>query len=315
MPAQPVSARPRGGFTLLEMLIVIVLLGVVMGGMLTLLVRQQRFYASARELIDMRSNVRQALGVLPADLRGVSSVGGDIYAMSDTSLHFRATFGSTVLCSITVAGGNTIVIPPQTLARRNTLTSWLFQPVIGDSLFIYDEGPEIGNQDDSWRRFAITNFVAVTGVNGCPQIGTTALIQAADATQQSYQLTLSANLGTAIRVGAPIRFFRRVKYNLHQAGDSKWYLGFGDCLSTRSPPCSTTQAVSGPYRPASGTAGQSGLSFAFYDSTGAVTANRAAVARVDIVVRGQTQLRTDGTTGPESRRDSLSMTVGVRNRT
>src|SRR5437870_13788722 len=93
-----VSAR-RAGFTLIELLISMVLMGLVSGAIAQMLLRQQRFYNSTNDLINTRQQIRQAAAMLPADLRGISSVGGDISVMSDSALEFRSVSGRSVVCS------------------------------------------------------------------------------------------------------------------------------------------------------------------------------------------------------------------------
>ena len=48
----------------------------------------------------MRNSLRDLGEAIPSDLRGISSVGGDIYAMSDSSVDFRLATGISVICSI-----------------------------------------------------------------------------------------------------------------------------------------------------------------------------------------------------------------------
>src|SRR5213596_3798938 len=87
------------GFTLIELVIAMVLMSLVGGAIVKLLLQQQRFYNSTSDLIQTRQQIRQAAAMLPSDLRGISSVGGDIYAMSDSALEFRSVFGSSVVCA------------------------------------------------------------------------------------------------------------------------------------------------------------------------------------------------------------------------
>src|SRR5213075_3310998 len=70
------SQRRRAGFTLIEILVVLVLMGVFMAAMVKLLLRQQRFYNSTSQLIQTRSQLRQTAFMLPSDLRGISRQGG-----------------------------------------------------------------------------------------------------------------------------------------------------------------------------------------------------------------------------------------------
>src|SRR5439155_792369 len=88
----------RAGFTLVELIITLVLVSFVAGAIVKLLLRQQRFYNSTTELIETRQQIRQAAAMLPSDLRGISSIGGDIYVMTDSSLEFRSVFGSSIVC-------------------------------------------------------------------------------------------------------------------------------------------------------------------------------------------------------------------------
>src|SRR4029077_12230976 len=89
----------RAGFTIIELLISMVLMSLVAAAIVQLLLRQERFYNSTTDLIQTRQQIRQAAAMLPADLRGISSVGGDIYVMSDSALEFRSVFGSSVVCA------------------------------------------------------------------------------------------------------------------------------------------------------------------------------------------------------------------------
>src|SRR5207249_7641272 len=99
----------RAGFTLIELVIAMVLMSLVGGAIVKLLLRQSRFYNSTTDLIQTRQQLRQAAAMLPSDLRGISSVGGDIFSMSDSALEFRSTFGSSVVC--VNAGGTLSTVP------------------------------------------------------------------------------------------------------------------------------------------------------------------------------------------------------------
>src|SRR5258708_4762081 len=89
----------RAGFTLIELLISMVLMSVLAGAIVMLLLRQQRFYNSTSSLIQTRQQIRQAAAMLPSDLRGISSIGGDISVLTDSALEFRSVFGSSIVCS------------------------------------------------------------------------------------------------------------------------------------------------------------------------------------------------------------------------
>src|SRR5256886_14174259 len=134
----------RAGFTLVELLIAMGLMSLVGGAIVSLLLRQQRFYNSTTELIQTRQQVRQAAAMLPSDLRGISSAGGDISVMTDSALEFRSVFGSSVVCSNTAGSLSTV---PRILAKGSIMTSWSRQPAVGDSLAVYNDSSSFAATD------------------------------------------------------------------------------------------------------------------------------------------------------------------------
>jgi hypothetical protein len=278
-----------------------------------LMLRQQRFYNSTTELIQTRQQIRQTAAMLPSDLRGISSIGGDIYAMTDSSLEFRSVFGSSIVC---VNAGGVLSTVPRVLARGSAMTNWATQPAVGDSVAVYNDGNNMGAADDVWSRSEITAVTPVTGnvANGCPTASN--LVQLGDLTANnpSFRLGLQPAAAVTIRPGAAMRFFRRVRYSLYKGPDARWYLGFYDCLRIRTPNCNAVKPIAGPFQPYA-TNGTSGLQFAYYDSTGAVTTNRTLVARISLIVRGQGEAPVNLTgAGASVFRDSLRIEVGLRNR-
>ena len=303
----PRTRRP--GFTIVELIVAMVLFGIVMAAAMQVIVKQQRFYRGAGELLEMRTGLRQGVVTLTSDLRAIYPADGDIYDWSRSKIGFRSITGSSILCLMPTT--TTIVIPPATLVQNNTLTTWLTPPVAGDSVLIYDEGREVGNDDDLWRSHKITNVATATSTNAC--LPTTGYTITGDATS-SIQYTISPALSSTTVTGAPMRFFRRVDYGLYQASDGEWYLGASDCLPGRTPECSSYQPVSGPYRPLAGAA-SSGLVLTYFDSAGSSltpgTGSRTKLARIGVIVRGETDapFSTD-----QFQRDSATFIIGLRNR-
>ncbi len=312
----------RAGFTLTELIISMTLLGLIGSAIVGVVISQQRFYRGTNQLTDTRSQLRQISAVLPTDLRAISSTGGDIYFMSDSAIEFRSTFGSSVVCKTTSASGViTVVLPPRASAKAARWTSWSQTPVIGDSIAIYDDGATAAGKDDKWTKHQITGWTTVTGdvVNGCGSINKFVLASDLTATNPSYRMVVTPAIAATVVQGAAVRFFKRTRYNLYrQLSDGQWYLGYKDCLTSRTPQCSTVQPIGGPYQPyASAGSGASGLEFAYYDSLGAVTTNRLNVARIAAVVRGKSteQVQLGGmNSGWTTFRDSLNIEVALRNR-
>lgn len=321
------SSRRAGplGFTLVELMITIVLLGLVMGTLFQVILRQQRFYRGASEIIDTRSQVRQATDLLPSDLRGISTAGGAVAGVSVTDLYpggmepqaisFRSTFGSSIACVVD-AGRIQLTLPPLDLASGTVLTTWLREPVAGDSIFVFDDMGVLGGQGQ-WVPRQIASIVPVA--DACPT--STGFTGAGDAGKSSWVVTLTDALPATVPigtgVGTPMRFFQPVTYELFQAADEKWYLGYSDCRTGRVPVCTDPEPVAGPYLPPSNDAGESGLTILYLDAAGIDAATPDDVASIRITFLGETpsDVRIQGLSTTDGRyRDSLSVVVAVRNR-
>ena len=298
--------RRRAGFTLVELMVAVVLVGIVIGTLVNVIVRQQRFYRGATDVIDTRSQTRQAINLLPGDLRMLSSRLGDIKVMTDSSILLDATVGTGVACRV---GVQSVSLPPMN-AARGRFTSWTSPPRVGDDIHIFV------NDSGTFRTHRITDVDSNTV--HCPGgIGDPVIDAAADAGKWRYWVQFAPAPDAFIVAGAPIRITRRVKYSLYQSpADRQWYLGYREQGADPNA-LSAIQPVSGPYRPyAAGPT--SGLSFYYFDGNGNPTADRFSVARIDVAVRSRTNqriqiagMRTD-TDGHRSDSDSLS--IALRNR-
>jgi len=309
-------AAPRRGLTLIELMISIVLLGLLGGLIVGFLLKQQRFYAGASEILLTRTQVRQAAVLMPGDLRGISSTGGDIYAMTDTSIEFRSTFGSSYVCASTKASSQ-ISIPPVNSAKGSALTVWSQTPVNNDSLALYVDSTNKSASDDSWsyHRITATSVAFSNASPGC--LSATGMMKSTDvsAGNPSYAFTLSPTQSGTVSAGAAVRFFKKVHYSLYKASDNLWYLGYYDCRTSRVPVCNTIQPIAGPLRPyIAGSPQLAGLRFTYYDTLGNVTANKLAVSRISVLLQGEgTKTIQLVGSSPTTFRDSLRIEVGLRN--
>src|SRR5688572_10712589 len=189
-----ITRASRAGFTLTELLISMTLLALIGSVIVSVVVSQQRFYRGTNQLTETRAQLRQIAAMLPSDLRGISAAGRDVYSMTDSSIEFRSTFGSSVVCkTMTTSGTPYIVLPPRNSAKGTRWTSWSQTPVVGDSIALYDDGAAMGVGDDVWRMHQITAWTTFTGdvTNGCQS--STKFTQVADltTTNPSYRLTVS----------------------------------------------------------------------------------------------------------------------------
>lgn len=314
----------RGGFTMIELLIVVSLLGIIGTMLTTILVRQQRFHRAVASVADSRARMRDVATIMPTDLRSISTAGQDLLVISDTSMQFRAFVGASVLCRYGAAA--VIDLPPKVLASENVLTAWINPPEPNDIAYLYDDGTQGGNADDSWQPFTISDTTSSTNSAWCPSNNVPAYTTAADNAQRRYRITLAVAPNAArVKVGAPIRFAREVRYSVYQADDNQWYVGYQRCTPNvvygLPGTCGTREVLAGPVIAGTADTLTSGLFFVYYNKAGTRLTSLVVtdtVARVGIGIRtsaesmAKAMTQTGGTTTGGG--DSLRFVVGFRNR-
>lgn len=276
----------RRGFTLAELLVAMVLLGIVSTGIYKVLLTNQRINQAQTMGIDLQQNIRAAATILPAEFRELDASDGDITAMSATSVSIRAMRQLAFVCNTPPIAGTTVTMTIRTAPFYGPRDFNLAT----DSILIYYEGDQSSRNDDGWVIGSITNLTTGVCVDGGPGRQLTASVAFG-----AGQLGQTGRIGN----GAPVRGFETVTYKLYQGGDGKWYLGFQNA--------SGTQPLIGPL-----TAG--GLTLTYYDNAGVVTAVAANVAQIGITVRAQTaQPIEQANVGLVTPVDSITTRVTLRN--
>jgi prepilin-type N-terminal cleavage/methylation domain-containing protein len=315
--------RSRRGFTLTELMIVVVLVGVIGTALTLLLIRQQRFHRAVVSITDSRARMRDVSTILPTDLRSISTSSDDILDIGTSYIQFRAFMGTAIVCNF--ASATVIELPPKTLASGDVLTAWINPPAPGDVAYIYDDGTQGGNVDDTWVPFAITDTVSSTNSAWCSTALSPAYTATADNAARRYRITLASAPNQAqVERGAVIRFAKEVRYSAYQASDDQWYVGYQTCTPNADPTepgdCSAEEMLAGPILPATSDTTTSGLFFVYYNKAGTrLTALSATdtIARVSVGIRTTSEsLRQATSTALRSVTggDSLRFVVGFRNR-
>ncbi|HEX2681592.1 MAG TPA: prepilin-type N-terminal cleavage/methylation domain-containing protein [Candidatus Dormibacteraeota bacterium] len=285
------------GFTLVELLVALVLLGIVSTGIYQALTANQRTFIAQTERIGLQQNIRAAAQILPGEFRLLDAGEGDISAMSATQITMRAIRKLGFIC-----------LPPTLPGIGNLTMTVRALPFFGgtssfannDSLLIFDEGDPTTRNDDSW---VAAQVKAAPSAATCPDSGV--------ATQPAgYSVTLAPgwavsnkNVVGAITNGSPVLGFVSLTYGLFQsASDGRWYVGDSTAGQSWLP-------IIGPLN------GSTGLTLTYYDTLGAVTATPANVASIGIVLRAQTAVPVrqeyQGTTAYQV--DSVTTRVALRN--
>lgn len=275
------SSRGRRGFTIIELAVGLVVGLILLTSVVQMLIVQGRGYGKQREIIDVSETAREATALLAWDLRQSGVGDSPLAAISASAVALRSPRGLGTICA-----------KHQVLARYglwksggNILAS------IDDSALVYQLGR------DKWTALKITAVGTPTamGVPTCDWPG-------ARPPDVVVQFAVAAKTDTSyLKVGAPFRSFRRVEYTEYQL-NNRWWLGRKVGAAT------SYEQLTGPLAPP----GSNGLTFAYYDSLGAVTTNPAAVASVAFTLRTESYKKTRVGSTLGYQRDSLTMKVGLR---
>lgn len=298
MRSLPMSRR---GFTMIELIVALVLLGIVSTAIYRVLVNNQRVYMAQTQRIDLSQNIRAANSILSAEFRELDAFDGDVTAIGPDSIVIRGMRWLSFICVPPVLTGNNLGNQMVIRGRQVGDPMWFGSRYINestDSLLIYLDGNQVTRLDDY---FVPARLAATPGNQQCPAVGA---IAAQPGTRIVFDgnFIFGTNIAGAITVGAPVRGFERVKYRLYQpSGDSLWYIGF--------------QAANQSIQPLVGPVLPNGLTFQYFNAAGAVTAIRTQIARIDVTVRARstTQVRAGGDAPRRAIVDSITFSVALRN--
>ncbi len=298
---------------------VLLILGVAGAAIGMTLLRQQRFYRGASELMYARQGVRDAMEVLSTDIRGLS-VADTVRILADSAMELFANIGSSVVCQ---SMGSEVGLPGAVSPPGNTLSAFLFEPDTGDIALFYRDSAESTGGDSTasvsrWERHRVHGFSSRVLVNACPEATGLAPSDGSSGNGSTgFVVTLESPLSEHVGAGAPVRFVRRGRYSLYKASDGDWYLGYRRCNALGPRVCGAVQPLSGPYRPYNRDSHLTGLLFEYFDVQGArlgASASPLSVARVDITARAQSRQRLliEGRSWTPG--DSATVSIAVRNR-
>jgi prepilin-type N-terminal cleavage/methylation domain-containing protein len=276
------GSQERGGFTLIELLIGVIVATVILSGVYKVQVVQTRMYGKQREVMDVHGSLRSAAALLSWEVRQSSAAGGDIYAIGANSIALRS-----------VQGVGTVCVRDSTLSRFGIVGTIAAMTATGDdSVLVYAAA------SSTWKVLRVTDVdtPASLGVGNCDWSGSTVPDIAV-----ALGVTAPSDT-TGIRVGAPIRAFRRVEYGIYQdVMDGRWWLGRKVGAAT------SYTKLTGPLMSQS----SGGLLITYHDSTGAPTADPTQVATIDLTLRAESFGETAGQNAFEE--DSLKTRVALRN--
>lgn len=281
------------GFTLVEVLVVLLLTTVILGAIYQSIGSTQQMTQAQLQRMHVQQDTRAAALFLSYALRELDATDGDLATATVSDLTIRGVRWVGVLCTDPQPAGGTVAF-----VLRGALSSGVRGPSPAlDSVLLFRDGDPGVRTDDRWLLGGLEESAAGT----CPDLSPGTLLKVRISAASGGND--SALVGVA--AGSPIRGFQMEGISLYRDGGGTDWLGRR--TADRSGVWTTVQPLVGPLTP-------DGLAFAYFDTTGAPAATVAAIASVEIVVRGRSPApaRLSGG-GLGYVRDSVLTRVALRN--
>ncbi|HEU4525119.1 MAG TPA: prepilin-type N-terminal cleavage/methylation domain-containing protein [Gemmatimonadales bacterium] len=277
---------PRRGFTLVEVLLALLIMGVVTGAIYRLLDTNQRLSLAQAEQVSLQSNVRTGSLVVPSELRELNTWGGgaadrnDVIDADPDAVEYRASRGLGLLCQVSIANELRIADATWTGIRDPNFPR--------DDLYLFVDGDIEEDEDDTWLQVDVTGVAPSNSACGAGQAG--------------WILTVPG-VAAGFAINTPVRLFERMRLQLTPA-DGQWWLG--------------ARSISGgdaALTPVLGPLTDDGFALQYFDSTGAVTADLTAIKSIRITMQGLTEdaVRVGGTGAVGHPEETLATQVLLRN--
>ena len=249
----------QAGFSLAELLIVVVLGALIMGSIYQMVIMQDRTTREQYAIIETQQNARIALSVLTSDLKEISAADGDVVAADSTDITFRALRKAGVVC--TKDPGNSYIDVGE---LGDTF-------VAGDSVLVFADGTNASSSsDDTWLALRVSSV----SLGVCaPNLLNATIVR---------RLNFAGTPLTNVQIGALVRSFKPLRYRIVNNGE------WGQLMRTED---GTETAIIDKLA----TDADGGLRLRYFNEAGTaiatntlnVAANRALIMRMQVKVRGK----------------------------
>jgi prepilin-type N-terminal cleavage/methylation domain-containing protein len=276
----------RRGFTLIEVLIALVIMGVVTGAIYRLLNTSQRLSLAQAEQVSLQSNVRTGSLVVPNELRELNTVVGGsleqndiILPLADDAITYRAMRGLGFVCQAPVAGELRIL--------QSTWTGLRDPAGDRDGVYLFNDQDVDDDGDDGWLP------VDITGVTASDCGGALA-----------FRLATADVIPASVKIYTPVRLYEVMELKLYSDADGEWWLG-----------ARSVSAGEVDLQPVLGPLTAEGFKLAYLDSNGDETAVEKDIKSIRVTVRGLTEdaVRQGGSGAMGHPEDVLVTQVLLRN--
>ena len=261
------------GFTLVEMVVVLGLMGIVMGALYQSIVATQRTTSAQFQRIDVQQTTRAAVMYVSNMLRELDAADDDILVSQATSLRFRAMRWTGVLCTVPFEAAGQV----QFTVRRQLLFGIRAPDVALDSILLWREGDPSIRTDDLWLYGGLHS----SSVGVCPDDGSAGT---------TLRVVISAGsggnaaAGAGMTLGSPVRGFQIEEISLYLQGAEYW---LGRRTANRGGVWEVVRPLVGPLM-------NNGLAFSYFDINGAPPALTTQIVSIGVTVRGRSARRVSG---------------------
>jgi len=277
------TPHARGGFTLVELIVVTVLGSLVLLAALQVLITNQRTYTQQNAAIQGQQSTRMALDLLFGELREASPAGGDLLLMTPDSVRVRLMRKFGIVCEVDLDVPMVKVLNSTNAERfKGTL-----DPGGPDSLLLFADNYENDDDDDVWIDATVDEADTLQTCFGGTERATELTFDASDETELQTD---------SVRLGAPVRSYLIFTFG-PTAMFGEQYLGRREG--------NVWIPIAGPIRP-----GPDGLDFEYRDAMGVVTAVPTDVRQIVVKVRTGARVLS---AGGGSVRDSITAWIYTRN--
>ncbi len=279
----------RHGFTLVELVVVLGLMGIVLGAIYQSILATQRTTSTQIQRIDLQQTTRATALYLTNMMRELDAAEGDILLSQATLLQFRAMRWTGILCTIPFVTAGQV----QFTIRGDLLYGVRGPDAAADSILMWREGDPTIRTDDVWLVGGLESSAA--GV--CPADGSAGSTLRVVITAASGG-NAAATVGTT--VGSPLRGFEVEELSLYPLGSDYW---LGRRTADRTGVWTTVRPLVGPLL-------ADGLSFSYSDAAGALPVLTTGIASIALIVRGRSRRQVAGI---GYMKDSIVTRVTLRN--
>lgn len=226
------GARLRRGFTLVEMLTTLVILGIVGSALIKLIMVQARFSQTQMALRSARNVSRNAMNIMLTDLRMVQDSGG-LLAASPDSVTVRIPLAFGLVCSN--SGGVTLSLVPADSAMTAL--------GVYSGYAIRDSATGLYSYTPATHRLRVTNLNSGLAAT-CTAAGISPVTYG---TRSSSIVTMNDSPVGNSNVGWPAFIYQRVTYKFANSSAYPGRRGLWRLVATDDPSAPVTDEIIAPF--------------------------------------------------------------------